>query len=546
MQIQVAEFEDSDFFSELEAAIVILSPKEVLVPSQTGDYAKIKEILDRNGILTTMVKKNDFTKSPEFHQDLEKLYRFKKGQQKNIYTIPEVKLSMAMGSLAASLKYLDVIKDEGCLGRFSIKLLSLDRFVHMDTAAFTALNLFPQPGVNYRSSVYKWQSVLGVLDRCKTNQGRRMLRQWLKQPLRNIDTIRDRHDIIESLVENQEIRMLFYTDYLSVIPDILMLINKVSRKRATLQDVFKIYQVVLRLPTVVKSLKDLDCSALNVVATTPLKELFSDLKKIEEMIEEVLDLESLEKGEYLVRASFDEKLQEIKQNLDSTETSIKRELTKSAKSLGLDAGKDIKLDYASHLGYFFRTTRKEDQTVRKHKNFKIIDTARGGLRFSTDDLKDLNVEYQAIKEKYEEQQKDIVAEICRIVSGYSAPLTSLNHIIATIDVFVSLAQVVTNSSGVYTRPQIFPENDERILEIKGLRHPCLECQDDIQFIPNEVEMKHDESELYIITGANISGMYSISFFYFKIIFITLYRKKHLHSLDWISRFSRSNWNVCSV
>lgn len=505
MQIQVAEFEDSDFFSELEAAIVILSPKEVLVPSQTGDYVKIKEILDRNGILTTVVKKNDFTKSSEFHQDLEKLYRFKKGQQKNIYTIPEIKLNMAMGSLAAALKYLDVIKDEGCLGKFSIKLLSLDRFVHMDTAAFTALNLFPQPGINYRSSVYKWQSVLGVLDRCKTNQGRRMLRQWLKQPLRNIDTIRDRHDIIECLVENQEIRMTFYTDYLSVIPDILMLINKVSRKRATLQDVFKIYQVVLRLPNVVKSLKDLNCNALNAVATIPLKELFTDLKKIEEMIEEVLDLESLEKGEYLVRASFDEKLEDIKESLASTEAQIKKELKKSAKLLGFEEGKDIKLDYAAHLGYFFRTTRKEDQAVRKQKQFKIIDTARGGLRFSTDDLKDLNVEYQTIKEKYEEQQKEIVAEICRIVSGYSAPLTSLNHIIATIDVFVSLAQVVTNSSGTYTRPQIFAENDERILEIKGLRHPCLECQDDIQFIPNEVEMKHDESEFYIITGANISG-----------------------------------------
>jgi DNA mismatch repair protein MSH2 len=504
MEIKVSEFEDSDFFSELEAAIVILSPKEVLLPSQTSEYAKVKEILDRNGILTSLVKKSDFIKNSEFLQDLEKIYRFKKGQQKNIYTIPEIKLEHAMGSLAAALKYLEIVKDESCIGKFNIKLLNLNRFVHMDTAAFTALNLFPPPGVNYRSSVYKWHSVLGVLDKCKTNQGRRLLRQWLKQPLRDIEKIRDRHDVLESLVENQEARMSLHIDHLSVIPDILMLTNKVSRKRATLQDVFKIYQVILRLPNLLKIMSELNCDALTVMAATPLKDLLGELKKIEDMVEEVLDLESLEKGEYLVRPSFDEKLKDIKENLNDVEGKIKKEFKKAAKLLQLDEGKEIKLDYASHLGYFFRTTKKEDQTIRKHKIFKIIDTARGGLRFTVDNLKDYNEEYSTFKENYEETQKDIVNEICRIVAGYSAPLTSLNHIIALLDVFVSLAQVITNSPGQYVRPQIFPET-ERILEVKELRHPCLECQEDLQFIPNDVTMKSDESEFFIITGANTGG-----------------------------------------
>jgi DNA mismatch repair protein MSH2 len=100
----------------------------------------------------------------------------------------------------------------------------------------------------------------------------------LKQPLRSFDSIRDRLDLIESLVENQEIRLTFYSDHLAIIPDILTLVNKVSRKRATLQDVFKIYQVVRRLPNMIKSLDGLKCDALNII-TTPLKELLHDLKK---------------------------------------------------------------------------------------------------------------------------------------------------------------------------------------------------------------------------------------------------------------------------
>jgi hypothetical protein len=48
------------------------------VPSFTGDYEKIKEVLERNGILVTLQKKSEFANNANFHQDLEKLVRFKK------------------------------------------------------------------------------------------------------------------------------------------------------------------------------------------------------------------------------------------------------------------------------------------------------------------------------------------------------------------------------------------------------------------------------------------------------------------------------------
>ena len=461
----------------------------------------------------TQQKKTDFAKNEPKNeaykslvQDLEKLIRFKKDQKKSVNTLPEMKLELAMGSVATLLKYLELVNEESSenLGKFSLRTLNLQRYLHLDSAAVYALNLFPPPDINYRSSLYKWQSVLGVLDRCKTNQGRRLLNQWLKQPLRNIDQIRERQDIVESFVANQEVQSSFHKDHLSSIPDILMLVNKLSRKRAGLQDVFKIYQIILRLPEILRLLTTVDNSVVQSVLHGTFLDILDDLRMFEELVETVLDLKSVERGEYLIQASFDKDLKEVRDQMDAIEDKMRRELKKASHVTGLAAETTIKLDYVSHIGYHFRTTRKEEQKLRQHKVFKTIDTARGGIRFKTDALTSLNEDYSELKEKYEETQKQIVEEIVKTASGYSAPLMNLNQAIATLDVFVSLADVVTSSPGEYVRPKMYPES-ERILTLKTLRHPCLECQDDIDFIPNDINMKANDTDMCIITGANISG-----------------------------------------
>lgn len=503
-EISVAEIEDSAFYTELESAVVLMSPKECLVPQFGGEYEKAKEILERNGVLVSLQKKSEFAVDASFIQDLEKLVKFKKDQKKSVHTIPEWKFELAMGSVAAGIKYLEVINEESNLGKYQFKTLQVSRYVHLDSAAVYALNLIPPADANYRSSQYKWQSVLGVLDRCKTNQGRRLLNKWLLQPLRDIDMIRERQDVVESFVKSQEIRSLLHKEHLSSIPDILMLNNKLSRKRANLQDVFKIYQVILRLPEILRLLQAVDHPVVKCVLYDRFAELLVDLEKFEQMVEQVLDLESIEKGEYLIKADFDEKLGSIKEKMDSIEEKMKQELKTCASMAGLQEGPSFKLDFVSHLGFHFRSTKKEEEKLRKHKIFKTIDTARGGLRFTTEKLESLNDKFSKLREDYEDQQREIVQDITRVASGYASPLLNLNQTIASLDVFISLAEVATNSPGEYVRPKMYSE-DQRILNLKSLRHPCLEYQDDIEFIPNDIEMKGDETNMCIITGANISG-----------------------------------------
>lgn len=78
-----------------------------------------------------------------------------------------------------------------------------------------------------KSSAFKWQSILGVLDNCQTPQGHRLMAQWVKQPLRNEATIKDRHDIVQCFVDSVTGREDMHNDILRRMPDILVILNSV-------------------------------------------------------------------------------------------------------------------------------------------------------------------------------------------------------------------------------------------------------------------------------------------------------------------------------
>ncbi|XP_045499149.1 DNA mismatch repair protein Msh2 [Colias croceus] len=499
-QMSVSEFTDDDLLTQLETITVQMAPSECLVPqTDNDDYKALKKVMDRANVTLTKLKKLDFSTEGVI-QDLNRLLKFKDNQQQDANSFPETTLSSAMSSLAAAIRYTSLLTDSTNFGRFRINSIKSECYLHLDAAALTALNVLPELGDTSHAPA---RSLYGLLDRCRTQQGKRLLAQWLRQPLRDINLINERLDIVELLVNNSQLRLPLHDDHLRRIPDLQSLARRLTRKKANLHDCYKIYQAIQRLPALLQCLAESNSPTVHSSLTEPISELNDDLDKFQQMIETTVDMDAVDRGDFLVKPSFDDQLQTLHKELEKIQASADRELNKAANDLGLDAGKTIKLENNPQNGFYFRVTLKEEQVLRGNKKYTIIDAVKGGVRFKTSKLENITEDYVQTKTNYEKEQDKVVAEIIGIAAGYSECLFCLSHIISRLDVLVSFAVAATTAPYPYTRPVLTDSLSELVL--KEVRHPCLEVQEGVSYIPNDVVFKRDSCLMHIVTGANMGG-----------------------------------------
>lgn len=306
--------------------------------------------------------------------------------------------------------------------------------------------------------------------------------QWVKQPLRSKEILNDRHNIVQCFLESPTTLNSLHEEFLKRIPDILMLTKKLLRQKANLQDIFRIYQVMLRTPKIVNALMSLENATVKSVLCEPMKSYLKDLSGLKHMVEQVMDFDAIETGEYLVKASFDGELLEMKERMSK----LLQKMEKLQEKAAQDLDQNLKLLNVSHIGYHFRITVRDDTALRKNKNYRIVDVVKGGIRFTSEKLTEINDEFCSLRSSYEEQQKTIVEEIVKVAVGYAAPLTSLNNEFAQLDCLTSFAMAAQTAPTPYVRPKILEEGAGELL-LKDVRHPCLELQEHINFIANNVE-----------------------------------------------------------
>ncbi|TKY85515.1 hypothetical protein EX895_005677 [Sporisorium graminicola] len=506
-ELCVTEYAENDLFSNTESLMIQLGVKECILPKDDKgadvDLKKLRDVIERCGVVMFDNRRTDFS-GKNIDQDLRRLLR----EESSGVTIPELDLKVAMAAASALISYLALLTDESNFGQYTIRTHDLSQYLRLDNSALRALNLFPEPG---QTGSNKNTSVYGLLNRCRTGQGQRLLGQWLKQPLVNVHAIQERQDLVELFVNDNSARQLIQTDYLKLMPDMHRISKRFQKGVATLEDVVRVYQAVLRLPGLIQTLSDIDTPSeahSQLLATTyinPFQLHSTALIKFTELVEATLDLNELSQHNFVIKPDFDDNLRQIKEALDDTRDKLDELHRLAGKELRMDTEKKLHLENHHVYGYCLRVTRTDAGLVRNKKGYSDIATVKGGLYFTNEALRDLANDFKDLSERYSRSQSGLVKEVIQIASSYCPPLEKLNVVLAHLDVIVSFAHVSDSAPIPYVKPAVSEKGTNADVDLREARHPCLEVMDDVSFIANDTEMVRGKSEFLVITGPNMGG-----------------------------------------
>jgi DNA mismatch repair protein MSH2 len=511
------EFTDDDHFCSCETALTQLGPKEIVIPvdistdeqdtnSSIGkaDKARLAHVLSHCSALVSKKPKITFSVK-NLAQDLSHLLQgAKEGVELNR---PVLDLKLGSSALAGILQFVDILADKSSHSRYSLEVYNMGKYMRLDAAAQKALNVLKS-----KTDVNESFSLYGLMNKCRTPMGKRLLKAWLKQPLTDIEEIQRRMDVVESFVIDSSMRSDINGLHLRGMPDIDRLTRKLDRQTATLQDLCQLYRVSSRLPFIENVLNSCDNhhkQALDHFVDSLAQAHSPDrLAKFEELIEAAIDLDRIP-DEYLISPAYDAELGDIQVQKENVEKNITEAAEAAANDLGLILDKTIKLEWhkvSNQKIRCLRITAKEEKSVRKKLQAKYIEleTRKDGVKFTSRHLRSAAEELQRLSSEYNSKQAKLVSQVVAVAATFSQVWENVSGILAELDVLCGFSELSISAPTQYVRPKLLPSDGHEI-RLKGSRHPCVESQDGVSFIPNDVSLVKGESWFQLITGPNMGG-----------------------------------------
>ena len=335
-------------------------------------------------------------------------------------------------------------------------------------------------------------SLLGVLDKTVTAAGARLLCTWVEHPLLNVAAIRRRQNAVEELsgayILREELREL-----LSNVLDLERLVTRVVYGTANARDLRAVANTVGVLP----ELKTLlgACRSDELVALTSELETLEDVyTKINSAICENPPVSVREGG--IIAEGFNSDVDYLRSVMTDGKSWISRVAEEERTRTGI---KTLKIGYNRVFGYYIEVSKSFVDQVPE--DYIRKQTLANGERYITKELKDMEATILGAADRVNSLEYDIFCDVRDYVASASSRLQKVAALLATLDVYVSLATVAVKNK--YVRPEV--DKSDKI-EIKDGRHPVVEqFVKDSYFVPNDAELDTDRNRMMLITGPNMAG-----------------------------------------
>ncbi len=392
----------------------------------------------------------------------------------------------AVRALGCALSYLQSTQMTGLERLTDLDVYSDVQFMRLDVTARRNLEL-----LETMRSKEKRGSLLGVLDCTKTAMGKRLIRQWIEQPLIHPAQIIRRHNAVEELfgdlVLREDIRNL-----LSNIYDLERIMTRIVYGSANARELRSLSHTITCMEPIKTRLAGVQSALLQEIwrGIDPLTDIH-DL--IESAIVDDPPFSVREGG--IIREGYNEEIDELHFEMSDGKGIIARVEAEEKERTGI---KNLKVGYNRVFGYYIEVSRAytgevPDTYIRKQ-------TLANAERYITQELKELEARVLGARDRSVALEYQLFTDVRNRVAGELHRIQETAGAIARLDVLCSFADAAVRRG--YCRPVVDLKGG---IDIKNGRHPVVESLLDAPFVPNDTLLDEKDNRVAIITGPNMAG-----------------------------------------
>ena len=395
-------------------------------------------------------------------------------------------LQLAVIASGAILHYLDITQHNRLKHITGLSRVEEDYYVWLDRFSIRNLELF--------SPLHEsGKSLIQVIDKTILPMGSRLLKRWVALPLKDIEPINDRLNVVEFFLKHPDVRKDL-EENMRKIGDLERLASKVSVGRVTPREVVQIKNALSAISPIKKLCSETENKTLKRFAEqlNPCSIIRSKIKK-----EIVPDPPSAMNKGRVIEQGVSSELDDLREIAFSGKDFLAKIQKRESERCGIPS---LKISYNNVFGYYIevRNTYKDkvpNDWIRKQ-------TIVSAERYITEELKEYESKILGAEEKILELELKIFNDLVFALADYIAAIQLNSNILAQLDCLLSFS-ICANAYG-YFKPEV---NDSNIIDIKSGRHPVIEHQLPVgeSYISNDIFLDQDDQQIIIITGPNMAG-----------------------------------------
>lgn len=372
----------------------------------------------------------------------------------------------------------------------SISRIAEDDYVWMDKFTIRNLEL-------YNSTNNNAVTLLNVIDKTISPMGGRLLKRWLALPLKNVEKIKQRHEVVDFLVKEDNVLQKI-KNHIKHIGDLERLISKTATGKVNPREVIQLKNSLEAIVPIKSLATNCDNESLRIIGDNLLGcEVLRE--KIKTTLNEDAPVNVL-KGN-AIAPGFSQELDELRGLSKSGKDYLDSMLERESERTGIPS---LKIASNNVFGYYIevRNTHKDkvpEEWIRKQ-------TLVSAERYITEELKEYEAKILGAEDRIQVIEQQLFGQLVTWMNQYIKPVQQNAHLIGKLDCLCGFATLAKDNNYIY--PVI---NSSFGLDIKDGRHPVIEKQLPLgeAYIANNVFLDRETQQIIMITGPNMSGKSAI-------------------------------------